>query len=454
MNGVRSDGARPLAVRTAPRVAVRTARGATHRSARAMPPLRSLCAPALAALLLPFAADASGTCQRLVPGTQMDGNGCGPADSAVGDACNTADDCFFGQTPGRCVCTPAGPPPAGPPPPPVACVPPPPPPPRKIPLPCTDFFDINRHCPSHGLGHVVPASCDEVASCRGVFVSWYERCWFDRDLQMALDGAPGSRDELTGFYQACNTGGGGSGGPPPPSPPPAAAGDDGGKPPPPPPPLSPDTCLDLSARAAELNVECCDEASEDCSSGQPVVCNVGCSAVVLPFFADCSGALGAAAAAYTDLVEMCHHPTVNAHVISSFCTQIDPLFHQNLFFPFGCNVNLTDNVIYSAEYSVYTGPTPAAPATGARSLCVCALLARWRLHEPERRFHVRLCQRFHWRSLRDGCASATAAPRAHVRLEPSTRWWASLKSSTKLPEWPMHLWVLWQPLLWVLMISI
>ncbi len=425
-----------------------------------MPPLRSLCAPALAALLLLRAADASGTCQRLVPGTQMDGNGCGPADSAVGDACNTADDCFFGQTPGRCVCTPAGPPPArppppaGPPPPPVACVPPPPPPPRKIPLPCTDFFDINRHCPSHGLGHVVPASCDEVASCRGVFVSWYERCWFDRDLQMALEGAPGSRDELTGFYQACNIGGGGSGGPPPPA---VAAGGGGGKPPPPPPPLSPDTCLDLSARAAELNVECCDEASEDCSSGQPVVCNVGCSAVVLPFFADCSGALGAATAAYTDLVEMCHYPTVNAHVISQFCTRVDPHSFRLTLSPkplmsLGCNVNLeTDHVMHSAEY---TGPAPTAPATGARPLCVCALLAQWRLHEPERRFHVRLRQRFHWRSLRDGCTSATTAPRAHVRLEQSTRWWASLKSSRKLHEWPMHLWVLWQPLLWMLMISI
>ena len=341
-------------------------------------PLRSLCAAAALALGLLRAADASGTCQRAIPGTQFDGNGCGPADGAVGDACNTVDDCFFE----RCVCeqdprpcatpgTPAGPPP--------------PPPPPKVPLPCTDFFDINRHCPSHGLGHVVPVSCDEGVSCRGVFVTWYERCWFDRDLQTALDGVPGSRDELTEFYQTCSAGGGGSGGGG--KPPPAGGG--GGKPPPPPPPL--DTCPNLTARAAELNAECCDEASEDCSSGQPVVCNVGCSAVVLPFFADCSGALGAAAAAYTDLVEMCHHPTVNAHVISSFCTQIDPLFHQNLFFPFGCNVNLTDNVIYSAEYSVYTGPTPAAPTTGARSLCVCALLAWWRLHEPERRFHVRLC---------------------------------------------------------------
>jgi hypothetical protein len=125
-------------------VAVRKEGGATNRSARAMPPLRSFCAPALAALLLPFAADASGTCQRLVPGTQMDGNGCGPADSAVGDACNTADDCFFGQTPGRCVCTPAGPPPAGPPPPPVACVPPPPPPPT-IAQHTTDEFVNNPH---------------------------------------------------------------------------------------------------------------------------------------------------------------------------------------------------------------------------------------------------------------------------------------------------------------------
>eukprot|EP01045_Picozoa_sp_COSAG04_P036341 COSAG04_NODE_8795_length_930_cov_2.045728_1_plen_125_part_10 len=37
----------------------------------------------------------SGTCQRITPGEPMDGNGCGPADSAVGDACSTASDCFF-----------------------------------------------------------------------------------------------------------------------------------------------------------------------------------------------------------------------------------------------------------------------------------------------------------------------------------------------------------------------
>ena len=39
------------------------------------------------------AAAGSGTCQRITPGEPMDGNGCGPADSAVGEACSTARDC-------------------------------------------------------------------------------------------------------------------------------------------------------------------------------------------------------------------------------------------------------------------------------------------------------------------------------------------------------------------------
>eukprot|EP01043_Picozoa_sp_COSAG02_P072556 COSAG02_NODE_13719_length_1357_cov_1.812401_1_plen_130_part_10 len=43
----------------------------------------------------PPLAAGSGTCQRITPGEPMDGNGCGPADSAVGNACSTASDCFF-----------------------------------------------------------------------------------------------------------------------------------------------------------------------------------------------------------------------------------------------------------------------------------------------------------------------------------------------------------------------
>jgi hypothetical protein len=65
------------------------------------------------------------------------------------------------------------------------------------------------------------------------------------------------------------------------------------------------TC-DLAARSQALNEECCDEPSEDCSSGRPANCNVGCAMVVLPFFDDCSGALGSSASGFDDVVVLCH----------------------------------------------------------------------------------------------------------------------------------------------------
>lgn len=40
-----------------------------------------------------------------------------------------------------------------------------------------------------------------------------------------------------------------------------------------------DTCADFSDRTEALNAECCDEPTEDCSSGRPAVCNVGCESV-------------------------------------------------------------------------------------------------------------------------------------------------------------------------------
>ena len=49
----------------------------------------------------------------------------------------------------------------------------------------------------------------------------------------------------------------------------------------------------LSSRSAELNSECCDEPTEDCSSGEPATCNAGCAAVLLPFFEDCRDTLEA-----------------------------------------------------------------------------------------------------------------------------------------------------------------
>eukprot|EP01050_Picozoa_sp_SAG11_P029992 SAG11_NODE_8677_length_988_cov_1.357705_1_plen_248_part_10 len=65
-------------------------------------------------------------------------------------------------------------------------------------------------------------------------------------------------------------------------------------------------CGDLATRTKELDAECCDEQSEDCSSGRPSSCNAGCAAVLLPFFADCSDALGPVAVkAFADVVSLC-----------------------------------------------------------------------------------------------------------------------------------------------------
>ena len=66
-------------------------------------------------------------------------------------------------------------------------------------------------------------------------------------------------------------------------------------------------CADLQDRTAAVNDECCNEKTEDCSSGRPATCNLGCAHVLLPFFDDCSGALGAAGAAQFDgVVALCH----------------------------------------------------------------------------------------------------------------------------------------------------
>jgi hypothetical protein len=46
-------------------------------------------------------------------------------------------------------------------------------------------------------------------------------------------------------------------------------------------------CGDFNARMTALAAECCDEPSEDCSSGTPATCNAGCAALMLPFRDDC-----------------------------------------------------------------------------------------------------------------------------------------------------------------------
>jgi hypothetical protein len=69
------------------------------------------------------------------------------------------------------------------------------------------------------------------------------------------------------------------------------------------------TACVLSSRTEAVNDECCDEPDEDCSSGLPTSCNLGCAAVVLPFFDDCADALGAQASSFDDVLVLCEKAT-------------------------------------------------------------------------------------------------------------------------------------------------
>ena len=64
-------------------------------------------------------------------------------------------------------------------------------------------------------------------------------------------------------------------------------------------------CGDLNVRAAAVTAECCDEASEDCSSGAPASCNAGCAALFLPFWNDCGAPLGQDSPQYLAVVAQC-----------------------------------------------------------------------------------------------------------------------------------------------------
>ena len=58
--------------------------------------------------------------------------------------------------------------------------------------------------------------------------------------------------------------------------------------------LSSPLCTDYVEFAVQLDAitsECCDQIEEDCSSGLPSTCNVGCAAVLLPAVTACTGFL-------------------------------------------------------------------------------------------------------------------------------------------------------------------
>ena len=65
-------------------------------------------------------------------------------------------------------------------------------------------------------------------------------------------------------------------------------------------------CGGFVDRTRALNDECCDEASEDCSSGRPATCNLGCARVLLPYFDECAAQLGEdGARPFNDVVVKC-----------------------------------------------------------------------------------------------------------------------------------------------------
>jgi hypothetical protein len=64
-------------------------------------------------------------------------------------------------------------------------------------------------------------------------------------------------------------------------------------------------CPDVTTSSVAVTTTCCDEPSEDCSSGVPSSCNAGCAAVFIPFYNDCGGLLGPALDMYAPLLAQC-----------------------------------------------------------------------------------------------------------------------------------------------------
>eukprot|EP01047_Picozoa_sp_COSAG01_P008984 COSAG01_NODE_363_length_18113_cov_45.041690_10_plen_752_part_00 len=65
------------------------------------------------------------------------------------------------------------------------------------------------------------------------------------------------------------------------------------------------SCANFNSRANAVQIECCNEPTEDCSSGAPSSCNADCAAVYLPFWADCGAHLTTNLALYQSVVAQC-----------------------------------------------------------------------------------------------------------------------------------------------------
>jgi hypothetical protein len=62
---------------------------------------------------------------------------------------------------------------------------------------------------------------------------------------------------------------------------------------------------EVSWRTGDINRECCNEPTEDCSSGYPRTCNAGCAALFLPFWTECRSTLGKDSRNFEPIVAMC-----------------------------------------------------------------------------------------------------------------------------------------------------
>ena len=74
---------------------------------------------------------------------------------------------------------------------------------------------------------------------------------------------------------------------------------------------------DLTSRLDDVTKECCDEPAEDCSSGWPATCNIGCANVVRSFWAECQAPFVAFSGAQTAeqfraVVQKCEKETAAA----------------------------------------------------------------------------------------------------------------------------------------------
>eukprot|EP01047_Picozoa_sp_COSAG01_P038489 COSAG01_NODE_3126_length_6545_cov_7.559572_3_plen_160_part_00 len=78
--------------------------------------------------------------------------------------------------------------------------------------------------------------------------------------------------------------------------------------------------------AWQLNAECCNEASEDCSTGVPSTCNAGCAAIMVPFKDDCLAEFSAqfpgAIQQLTDAVAACQSSAVTTITLPEICPSL------------------------------------------------------------------------------------------------------------------------------------